>query len=394
MGGHHLPQAQACGGDAVTVPTDQLTAAISVAPMMDVTDRHFRYVFRGVTSRALLYTEMITAQAAVRGDTRRLLARSPDEGAVVLQLGGDSPDLLGAAAELGAAYGYAELNLNVGCPSPRVQSGNFGACLMADPELVGRCVRAMAEASGLPVGVKHRIGIDEADSFDHMLEFVDRVLEAVGGAVSRFVVHARKAWLSGLSPRENRTIPPLRHELVYRLKSKRPWLRIETNGGVSDLDEAVGHLLHVDGVMLGRAVWADPLVLVGADALMDGTEGSVAPLGPTQRLAAGLTVARRVVPYLADEVAGGTSVTAVTRHLVPLFSGLPGARAWRRELTEGGRSVGASAERAVELLSTALDRIISANASTPEPGATLERVEQFPADDQVLDLVGALTDPG
>lgn len=379
---------QAPAGTALSTP-------LSVAPMMDVTDRHFRFVLRGVTAKTLLYTEMITAQAAVRGDTDKLLARSPDEGAVVLQLGGDSPELLAAAAELGAAFGYSELNLNVGCPSPRVKSGNFGACLMADPGLVGRCVRAMAEASGLPVGVKHRIGIDDWDSYADMLAFVDGVQDASGGAVSRFVVHARKAWLSGLSPKENRTIPPLNHQLVHRLKAERQWLRVETNGGVRDLAAAASHLRHVDGVMLGRAVWDDPLVLVAADALVAEPGGEIGEPGRAERLAAGVAAVRRALHYAADEVAKGTPLPAVTRHLVPLFAGLPGAKAWRRQLTEGARGVGASPAAALRLLTDALDLVIdAANRSTPEASAGFEPSQQAPGDDQMLDLVGALADPG
>ncbi len=369
--------------------------ALAVAPMMDVTDRHFRYLLRGVTSKALLYSEMITAQAVIRGDAARLLARSPDEGQVVLQLGGDSPDLLAAAAELGASFGYTELNLNVGCPSPKVRSGNFGACLMADAELVGRCVAAMAKASGLPVGVKHRIGIDERDSYDDMLAFVDGVSSASGSAVARFVVHARKAWLSGLSPKENRSVPPLRHALVYRLKAERPWLRVETNGGVRDLPEAASHLQQVDGVMLGRAVWEDPLVLLGADEFLTGSRLAIrSACDATERLAAGVAAVRRAVPYAAQEVGKGTALTAVTRHLLPLFAGLPGSRRWRRMLTEGAREAGASPSSAARLLTEALELVVEASSSAPQRRAGRELAEQMPADDQVLNLVGALADPG
>lgn len=363
-------------------------APLSVAPMMDISDRHFRYLVRQITSKTLLYSEMITAQAVLNGDTATLLARSPGEGSVVLQLGGDDPEQLARAAELGARFGYQELNLNVGCPSPRVQSGNFGACLMSRPGLVGRSVAAMARASGLPVGVKHRIGVDERDAYDDMLEFVDGVVEAAGGACARFVVHARKAWLHGLSPKENRSVPPLRHELVHRLKAERPELTIETNGGILDLPSAARQLAHVDGVMIGRAVHEDPSVLAGADALIDdplrraGTE----LLEPAARLSVGAAAVIGVLPYVDAELARGTPLTAITRHLLGLFRGLPGARGWRRELTEGARLPGQGSN----LVRGALERLVDAAgrglALAGQPG------EELASDDQVLDLVGAFAD--
>ena len=232
--------------------------------MLDLTDRHFRYLLRGITRSTLLYSEMVTANAAIHGDGERLLAFSPVEGPVVLQLGGDDPDLLARASAIGVEHGYAEINLNVGCPSNRVTSGNFGACLMKDPVRVAASVAAMRDAVDVPVTVKHRLGVDEQESFEEMLAFVDTV---AGAGADAFIVHARKAWLKGLSPKENRTIPQLRYDFVYRLKEERPELVVELNGGVPDLASASEHLAKVDGVMLGRAVYENPFVLAGADDL-------------------------------------------------------------------------------------------------------------------------------
>lgn len=405
MGEHNLPQAQARAGSGVSVGSVGQPAAahlLSVAPMMELTDRHFRYLLRGITTAVTLYSEMITAQAVVMGDSAKLLAKSDGEGEVVLQLGGDSPELLARAAEAGAAHGYFELNLNVGCPSPRVSRGNFGACLMAEPRLVGRCVAAMADASGLPVGVKHRIGIDAADSYDDLLGFVDGVVDASGAGVARFVVHARKAWLGGLSPKQNRTVPPLRYDLVHRLKRDRPWLRVELNGGVGDLAAAAAQLSSVDGVMIGRAAYDDPLLLMGADALANDPQrvAGTSAQSPAARLAAGVAVVERMQAYLAAELSEGTPLRAVTRHMLSLFAGLPGARAWRRELTEGAaRSRGGSPDGAVAaglaVVAGALERVLAASQRAGERasrGRLSERPEQVPGDDQVLDLVGALAD--
>ncbi len=318
--------------------------------MMDLTDRHFRYLVRRVTRRTLLYSEMLTAAAVLRGDRDRLLGFDPEESPVVLQLGGDDPVALAEAAGIGAEYGYAEVNLNVGCPSPRVSSGNFGACLMKEPERVGAAVMAMRAAVGVPVTVKHRTGVDDRDSFEELLAFVD---EAAGAGADAFVVHARKAWLKGLSPKANRSVPPLDYGAVYRLKRERPELVIELNGGVPDLEAAAEHLRHVDGVMLGRAVYEDPFVLAGADDLLSrfdpGPQGGDAPgapgVGPGPR-----AVVEGMYPYVEAQLAQGVPLHAITRHMLGLFRGRPGARAWRRMLSEGSHEPGAG----VRVLAAAL----------------------------------------
>ncbi len=306
---------------------------ISVAPMMALTDRHFRRLARLLSRQVLLYTEMVTARAVLHGDRERLLGRSPEEGAVVLQLGGSDPGELREAAAAGAAFGYAEVNLNVGCPSDRVRSGRFGACLMAEPELVGECLAALAE-SGLPVSVKHRIGVDDADAYDDLLRFVDVVEASSGGVPVAYTVHARKAWLHGLSPRENRTVPPLRYEDVYRLKRERPGLTVELNGGVPDVAAAAAHLRHVDGVMIGRAFYDRPVLLADVDPVL---AGASRPLTRRQ-------VVEAMADHAAAEMAAGTPLPAVARHLLNLFKGVPGGRSWRRALTEGAHRPGAGPE--------------------------------------------------
>lgn len=322
---------------------------LSVAPMMALTDRHFRRLARLLTQRALLYTEMVTAKAVLHGDAERLLARSPAEGAVVLQLGGSDPAELKAAGEVGARFGYVELNLNVGCPSDRVRSGRFGACLMAEPTLVGECLAALAE-TGLPVSVKHRIGIDDADSYDDMLRFVDAVEAASGGAPVAYTVHARKAWLQGLSPKENRTVPPLRYEDVYRLKRERPWLTVELNGGVRHVAAALEHLRHVDGVMIGRAFYDDPVLMADVDPALGGGARHV-----TRR-----QVVEGMAAYAAEETSSGTPIHAIAKHLLNLFKGAPGGRAWRRALTEGSHRPGAGPELLLAALRAVPDEVLDA----------------------------------
>lgn len=326
--------------------------------MLDLTDRHFRYLLRRITTEALLYSEMITAAAVVHGDRERLLAFHPAEAPVVLQLGGDDPELLARAAVIGAEYGYAEVNLNVGCPSDRVTSGNFGACLMKDPPRVAECVAAMRGAVSVPVTVKHRLGVDDHDSFEALLAFVDAVA-AVG--VDALVVHARKAWLQGLSPKENRTIPPLRYDAVYRLKELRPELVIELNGGVKDLTEASEHLERVDGVMLGRAVYEDPFVLADLDG---------AGLGGAQPMRAAPRSRRAVVeamyPYVEERLAGGTPLNAISRHMLGLFRGQAGGRTWRRVISERAHLPGAG----VEVLQAALAELPSGVADEVSSGAS------------------------
>jgi tRNA-dihydrouridine synthase A len=309
----------------MTVPSRRFC----VAPMMDWTDRHCRMFHRQLTRHALLYTEMVTAQAIRHGDRQRLLGFDPAEQPVALQIGGSDPALLAEAARWGEDFGYAEINLNVGCPSDRVQTGRFGACLMAEPVLVGDCLGAMRQAVGLPVTVKCRIGIDEQDEEEDFARFVDVVSEA---GVTVFIVHARKAWLKGLSPRENREIPPLNHGRVYRLKQRRPELEIVINGGIASPDEAATHLQHVDGVMLGRAAYQTPWLLSEVDSRFYGS--------PAEALSRADIVAR-MKPYVARELAAGVPLHAITRHMLGLFHGVPGGRWWRRVLSEDGVKPGA-----------------------------------------------------
>jgi tRNA-dihydrouridine synthase A len=305
---------------------------LSVAPMLDRTDRHQRYFMRLVAPRTLLYTEMVTSGALVHGDVARHLDFNPAEHPVALQLGGSDPAELAHCARLAEEWGYDEVNLNVGCPSDRVQNGRFGACLMAEPGLVAECVTAMQEATALPVTVKHRIGIDHTDDYPHMRDFVARVARA---GCTTFIVHARKAWLQGLSPRENREKPPLRHGLVHRLKAEFPQLEILTNGGLTTVDHLAEQLDHVDGVMVGRAAYQDPWLMAEAERRL---------LGAHPELLDRQQVAERYLAYVEAELARGTRLQALTRHILGLFQGLPGARAWRRHLSENAPRPDAGAD--------------------------------------------------
>jgi tRNA-dihydrouridine synthase A len=299
--------------------------------MMDWTDRHCRRLHRGLSARARLYTEMLTAEAVIHGDAARLLAFDAAEHPVALQLGGSDPARLVLAARIGGDAGYDEINLNVGCPSDRVQSGRFGACLMAEPALVAECMAAIAAAVRVPATVKCRIGVDEQDPEEALFGLVDACAAA---GVDVFVVHARKAWLKGLSPKENRDLPPLDYPLVWRLKRERPGLTIVINGGVGSLDEAEQHLAQVDGVMLGRAAYHTPGVLGEVDRRLFGGGADVA---------AEAAVAA-YLPYVRAELAKGTHLAAMTRHMLGLFHGQPGARTWRRILTVEGAKAGAGVE--------------------------------------------------
>lgn len=302
----------------------------AVAPMIDWTDRHCRFFHRQLTRRALLYTEMIVADAVLHGDRKRLLGFSAAERPVALQLGGSLPSKLAAAAAVGAAFGYCEVNLNVGCPSDRVQSGTFGACLMRTPALVAECVAAMKRAVALPVTVKCRIGVDEQDPEPALDALADAVFAAGADALW---VHARKAWLQGLSPKENRELPPLDHGRVYRLKERFPHRFIGINGGIHSLDEALHHLRRVDGVMLGRAVYQNPWLLADVDRRIHGdAAGSPQP---------GEVVAR-MAEYAAAHIQRGGRLGHVTRHMAGLFAGQPGARRFRQILSEEGGKPGAS----------------------------------------------------
>jgi tRNA-dihydrouridine synthase A len=289
--------------------------------MLDWTDRHCRVFHRGLTRRALVYTEMVTTGAVLHGDRERLLGFDLREQPVALQLGGSNPADLAACAAIGEAMAYAEINLNVGCPSDRVQSGRFGACLMREPALVAEGVAAMRGAVRVPVTVKCRIGVDDQTPQDSLFELVDRCAAA---GVSRFIVHARMAWLKGLSPKENRDIPPLDYPLVWRLKAERPDLTIVINGGIGSLDEALAHLEHVDGVMLGRAAYHDPGCLGAVDRRIFGEAGpDVDPLDAVERYR----------PYMAAALGRGVALPALIHPMIGLFHGWPGARAWRRILT-------------------------------------------------------------
>lgn len=316
----------------VSKRTATTPSRVSVAPMMDWTDRHCRYFHRLISRRTLLYTEMVTTGAVLHGDRERLLGFNPAEHPVALQLGGSEPADLARSARIGEELGYDEINLNVGCPSDRVQSGRFGACLMAEPELVARCVGAMREAVELPVTVKSRIAIDELEEWPTLEHFV-RTVSAAG--CTRFIVHARKAWLQGLSPKENRDIPPLRYELVYRLKSEFPQLDISINGGVKTLDATAEHLTHLDGVMIGRAVYENPYLLSDVDARF---YGDATP--PRTRF----EVVEAMLPYIEARLSNGAPLGAITRHMLGLFGGIVGARAWRRHLSENAHKRGAGPE--------------------------------------------------
>ncbi len=300
--------------------------------MMDWTDRHCRFFHRLLTRRALIYTEMITTGAVLHGDRARLLAFDPAEHPVAVQLGGSDPAALAASARICADLGYDEINLNVGCPSDRVQEGRFGACLMAEPALVGDGVAAMKAAVRVPVTVKCRIGIDDQDA-EETLDAFTRTMVAAGA--DALIVHARKAWLDGLSPRENRDIPPLDYERVYRLKRANPALAIVINGGIASLGAAAAHLAHVDGVMMGRAAYQDPWRLLAVDPELFGAPAPFA----TPREAA-----RALVPYIERELARGTRLHAITRHVVGLFHAVAGARLFRRHLATLGVKPGASAQ--------------------------------------------------
>jgi tRNA-dihydrouridine synthase A len=293
-----------------------------VAPMMDGTDRHCRYFHRLLTARARLYTEMITAEAIIHGDRERLLGFDAREHAVALQLGGSDPAKLAKVAKVGAAFGYDEVNLNVGCPSDRVQSGAFGACLMKQPALVARCVTAMRDAVDIPVTVKCRIGVDDQDPEEALFDFIDTVAKS---GCKIFIVHARKAWLDGLSPKENRTIPPLDYGLVRRLKRERPGLTVVLNGGLETLAQSNDALNGVDGVMLGRAAYGTPYILSDVDREFF---GETAPATLRE------DVVRAMSDYLKAQFALGVRPHSITRHMLGLFHGSPGARVWRRFLSE------------------------------------------------------------
>ena len=314
-----------------TNPQIKIDNPLSIAPMMDRTDRHYRYFMRQITRRTLLYTEMITSQAIMHGDRSKLLDFSEVEKPLVLQIGGDEPTQLAECAKIGADWGYDAINLNIGCPSPRVQSGNFGACLMTQPELVAAAVEAMKRVVEIPVTVKHRIGVDECDRYEDMANFVRIVSEA---GCTNFTVHARKAWLKGLSPKENRNIPPLRYQDVYRLKQDFPDLFIEINGGITSLEQVNTHLEFVDGVMVGRAAYDRPYLFASVDRDLYGEDVT----SPTRH-----QIVEAMLPYIEYWIGKGIRLNSISRHMLQLFAEQPGTKAWKRYISQQAYLPGANA---------------------------------------------------
>jgi len=309
--------------------------------MMDWTDRHCRYLLRLISKHTLLYTEMVTTGAILNGDRDRFLRYDCCEHPLALQLGGSEPQQLAECSRIGEQAGYDEINLNVGCPSDRVQSGRFGACLMAEPALVADCVQAMSKAVSVPVTVKTRIGIDDRDSYEELAHFIDCVQQA---GCETFIIHARKAFLQGLSPKENRTVPPLNYDFAYRIKQQYPQLSIIINGGITDLDAAERHLLAADGVMLGRSAYHNPYLLAEVDNRLFQSRNPA----PTRE-----QVVQRMLPYIEKELNQGSPLKHITRHMLGLFQGVPGARQWRRHLSEYGPRTGAG----IEVLTQAMEQL-------------------------------------
>lgn len=305
--------------------------------MMDWTDRHCRYFHRLISPHALLYTEMVTTGALIHGDHHRFLHYNPEEHPLALQLGGSNPRELALCARMAEDYGYDEVNLNVGCPSDRVQNGRFGACLMLEPHLVAECVAAMRQATAIPVTVKSRIGVDEHDSYDELAQFIDVIARA---GCRTFIIHARKAWLQGLSPKENREIPPLSYQTVHRIKADFPTLTVIINGGLSRVEDMLGQLELVDGVMIGREAYHNPYLLTEAERLIFGTEN----------VESRHEIIARLMPYIEKQLDEGVRLHSITRHILGLFHGQIGARAWRRHLSENG----AKAEAGVKVMQDAL----------------------------------------
>ncbi len=299
--------------------------------MMEWTDRHFRRFIRLISRHALLYTEMVVTGALIRGDRERLLAFDPSEHPLALQLGGSDPAELARCAGIAEAYGYDEVNLNVGCPSDRVQNGRFGACLMAEPDLVARCIEAMSRAVSIPVTVKTRIGIDQRDSYEDLCSFVETVASA---GCRTLIIHARKAWLNGLSPKENRAVPPLRYDVVQRIKQNFSGLEIILNGGIIDLDQAQSHMKVVDGVMIGREAYHNPYLLAEVDGRFYNDHHPI----PSRK-----EVLDAYLPYIHEQLRSGLRLHALTRHILGLFHAVPGARHWRRYLSEHANKAGADA---------------------------------------------------
>lgn len=326
-----IRQSRGCA-NAVNPTSPQPHYPLSIAPMMDRTDRHYRYLMRQITRQTLLYTEMVTSAAILHGDLDKLLGFDREEHPISLQIGGDNPQALARCARIAEDFGYDEVNLNVGCPSSRVQNGNFGACLMLQPGRVADCIAAMRAATKLPVTVKHRIGVDDRDAYEDLVNFIS-IVSAAGG--ERFTVHARKAWLQGLSPRENREIPPLRYGDVHRLKRDFPHLWIEINGGFTTLEQVKEQLNFVDAVMIGREAYDNPYLFATADRDLYGAD-----LTPPSRQ----QVVAAMLPYIDRWVSQGLKLSHITRHLLQIFAGQPGTRRWKRILTEKSVLPGAGVE--------------------------------------------------
>jgi tRNA-dihydrouridine synthase A len=316
----------------------KLDRTLSIAPMLDWTTSHCRYFYRLLTKHTVLYSEMVTTGAIIHGDRQRHLSFNEEEQPIALQLGGSSPEDLALCSKTAEDYAYNEVNLNVGCPSDRVQNGRFGACLMAEPQLVAECVEAMRSATILPVTVKSRIGIDDLDSYDALVNFIEVVSSA---GCETFIVHARKAWLSGLSPKQNRELPPLRYDIVQQIKQDFPQLEIIINGGVTGLEQTKELLQTLDGVMIGREAYHNPYLLAEVDNLL------------YQRNAAIKTrheIVLELIPYIQDQLRKGVKLHSITRHILGLFHGIAGARAWRRELSEKAPKAGADEKVVLQAL--------------------------------------------
>ena len=318
-----MPEAKIANNSNTQANTSTLPKrTLSIAPMLDWTDRFYRQFARQITRHTWLYTEMVTTGALLHGNRDRFLRFDPCEQPIALQLGGSDPAALAQCAKIAEQWGYDEVNLNVGCPSERVQEGSFGACLMAEPQLVADCVKAMRDVVSIPVTVKHRIGIDKVEEYDYLRNFVD-VVAAAG--CSTFIVHARNAILKGLSPKQNREIPPLKYDYVYRLKQQRPELEIIINGGITTLEQTDEHLRHVDGVMIGREAYHNPYLLVEADARYYGDHHAQ----PSRA-----EIIEALMPFVEQEVKDGVPLKIITRHILGLFQGMRGARYWRRQLSD------------------------------------------------------------
>ena len=311
----------------------------AVAPMLDWTDRHCRYFHGLITQHALLYTEMVTTGALIHGDHHRFLEHLPMKNPVAFQLGGSNPKDLAICAKMVEDYAYAEVNLNVGCPSDRVQNGRFGACLMAEPQLVADCVLAMSQAVSIPVTIKSRIGIDDLDSYEELVNFVATIASA---GCKTFIVHARKAWLSGLSPKQNREVPPLRYDLVYQLKKDFPQLEIIINGGITTLNQSEELLKHVDGVMMGREAYQNPYIMSEVDKRF---------FGAANELLSRQMIVKELVPYIQEQLKSEVRLNSVSRHILGLFHGEPGARGWRRYISENVSKSGADENVILKALS-------------------------------------------